>query len=201
MTKPVLLLALALVLAGCSKEETSPWTRLQAATPQLKVAASTPDAAVKSWWQVRDEEARYAVAVCQETAELYQPFRSTRDSLSTGALQATLAANDRCDAETYEREIVNVDVQSDTRALVVAHIRNAKPPTPGYVMNIDERDKKERGVRMQYLLERADNTQTWKVAQVYGQNRYCTVAPVNGWCPLYNPNPGSAHTYVFEPAQ
>ncbi|MBB1596873.1 hypothetical protein A9973_22685 [Achromobacter sp. UMC46] len=195
-----MLLALAIVLAGCSKEE-SPWTRLQAATPQLTVAANTPDAAVKSWWHVRDEEARYAVTVCKESAELYRPFRAARDSLSTQGLQANLAANDQCDPESYEREIVNVDVQSDTRALVVAHIRNAKPPTPGYVMNIDERDKKERGVRMQYLLERADNTQAWKVTQVYGQNRYCTVAPVNGWCPLYNQSPGSAHTYVFESAQ
>ncbi|MNV55254.1 hypothetical protein D3C71_1474840 [compost metagenome] len=201
MTKPVLLLALAIVLAGCSKEEESPWTRLQAATPQLKVAANTPDAAVKSWWHVRDEEERYAVIVCNESAELYRPFRSTREGLSTEGLLAKQAGQDKCDQQIYEREILNVDVQSDTRALVVAHIRNSTPPTPGYVMNVDERDKKERGVRMQYLLERADNTQTWKVAQVYGQNRYCTVAPVNGWCPLYNQSPGSAYTYIFESAQ
>ncbi|CAB3707719.1 hypothetical protein [Achromobacter pestifer] len=200
MTKPALLLALAIVLAGCSKEE-SPWTRLQAATPQLKVTANTPDAAVKSWWHVRDEEERYAVAVCKELAELYRPLRSARDSVSTEGLQANLAGNEKCDQESYDREIVNVDVQSNTRALVVAHIRNSKPPTPGYVMNIDERDKKERGVRMQYLLERADNTQAWKVAQVYDQHRYCTVTPVNGWCPLYNQSPGSGHTYVLESAQ
>lgn len=201
MTKPALLLALAIVLAGCSKEDETPWTRLQAAAPQLKVAANTPDAAVKSWWHVRDEQERYAVAVCKELTELYRPFRSTLDDLSTQGLLAKLAGEEKCDQQTYQREIVNVDVQSETRALVVAHVRNSKPPTPGYVLNIDERDKKERGVRIQYLLERADNTQTWKIAQVYGQNRYCTVAPVNGWCPLYNQSQGSANTYVFESDQ
>lgn len=200
VTKPALLVALAIVLAGCSKEE-SPWNRLQAATPQLKIAANTPDDAVKSWWHVRDEEERYAASVCKELAELYRPFRSTLGELSTQALSANRAGEEKCDTQSYEREVVNVDVQSDTRALVVAHVRNTTPPTPGYTMNIDERDKKERGVRMQYLLERADNTQTWKVAQVYGQNRYCTVAPVNGWCPLYNPSQGSGQTYVFETAQ
>jgi hypothetical protein len=198
VTKPALLLALALALAGCSKQEETPWARLQAATPQLQLAANTPDAAVKSWWQVRDAHDRYTVTACKEMTELYRPFSSAEDTLTTPDLQAKQNGSEKCSLETYERSIVNVDVQSDTRAFVVAQIRNSTPSTPGFPVDADERERKDRGVRMQYQLERADKTQDWKIAQVYGRNRYCEVAPVNGWCPVYNRKAGSANSYVYE---
>lgn len=201
MTKPALLLVLALALTGCSKQEETPWERLQAATPQLQLAADTPEAAVKSWWQVRDAHDRYTATACKEMAELYRPFSAAEDSLSTAPLQTRQNGDQKCSVETYERSVVNVDAQSDTRAFVVAQIRNTTPSTPGFPVDNDERDRKERGVRMQYLLERADKTQGWKIAQVYGRNRYCEVAPVNGWCPLYNRTAGSANSYVFEFSQ
>ncbi|MDH3063346.1 hypothetical protein QEP16_08510 [Achromobacter insolitus] len=201
MTKPALLLVLAIALTGCSKQEETPWARLQAATPQLQLTANTPEAAVKSWWQVRDAHDRYTTTACKELAVLYQPFTSAEDSLATAELQARQNGDEKCSVQTYERSVVNVDVQSDTRAFVVAQIRNTTPSTPGFPVDNDERDRKERGVRMQYLLERADKTQNWKIAQVYGRNRYCEVAPQNGWCPLYTRKAGSANSYVYEFSQ
>lgn len=196
--KSVLLLALVVALAGCSKEEETPWMRLQAAAPQVKVVADTPEAAVKSWWEARDQHEKYSLSICKELTELYRPIRSAQDSLATDDLLAKQANQNGCPETSYTRHILNVDVQSDTRALVVAQIQNTTPPTPGYVPDSDERAKKERGDRMQYLLERADKTKSWKIAQVYTSDRYCTVAPVGGWCPVYSNKKGSANTYVFE---
>lgn len=201
VTKSAVLLALAVLLTGCSQEEQTPWMRLQAAVPQLKVTADTPEAAVKSWWLVRDQQEQYSSTVCKELGGLYGPIRSARDGLAAGELLAMQAGRDACDPPSYARDIVNVEVESATRAHVIAQIRNTEPPTPGYVLDNDERGKKERGVRMQYLLERADQDQPWKIAQIYSSDRYCTVAPVDGWCPLYDSKKGSGNSYVFELAQ
>lgn len=186
------------MLAGCSKQEETPWMRLEAARPQLELAADTPEAAVRSWWHVRDQHGQYSAAVCKELSELYRPVHAAQDALAADELLAMQAGRPACGQASYARTILNVDAQSGTRALVVAQIRNTTPPTPGYALDNDERGKKERGARMQYLLVRADQSQAWKIAQVYTSDRYCTVPPVSGWCPLYDSKRGSGNTYVHE---
>lgn len=201
MTKLSALLAIALALTGCNKEQDTPWTRLQAAAPQPSAATNTPDATVKSWWQARDDRANFGAKVCDEMRELYGPVDRTLLSLAASNITDDIADPDRCAPTVYSRDITKVDIQSDTRALVQAHVRNATPPSKGYTMDEDDKQRKGKGRRMQYLLERQDAQQPWKVTQIYSSDRYCVHDSVDGWCVLYKDGSGTANSYVHEYSQ
>lgn len=202
MTKKLpALLAIALALTGCNKEQDTPWTRLQAAAPQLSLSTNTPDSTVKSWWQARDARVNFSARVCVEMRDLYGPVDQALISLAAGTISNDFADPERCAPTVYSRDITKVDIQSDTRAIVQAHVRNATPPSKGYTMDEDDKQQKGKGRRMQYLLERQDAQQPWKITQVYSSDRYCVHDSVDGWCVLYKDDRGTANDYVQEYSQ
>ncbi|MFE0843118.1 hypothetical protein [Achromobacter insolitus] len=201
MTKFAVLIALTFVLTGCTKDEETPWARLEAASTAPSVATNSPDATVKSWWHVLDTESELAYTTCKETRSLYRPADSARKKLLTEAVLKERSSDEVCSKQTYRREITNVDIQSDTRALVFASVQNSVPPTPGYVMDENDKRRKEKGLRLRYLLERSDREQPWKIAQLYADESYCSLSKVDGWCPIYSDNRGTANSFVFAATQ
>jgi len=197
MQKFAAILVIILSLTGCAREEESPWTRLKAAAPHLTASTNTPDAAVKSWWQARDARANFGAKVCNEMRELYDPVDRTLLSLAAAKITNDIADPERCAPTVYSRDISKVDIQSDTRAIVQAQVRNATPPSKGYVLDEDDKRDKDRGIRMQYLLERNDANQAWKIAQIYSDERYCSHPVVDGWCPVYEGPAGSSNAHVW----
>lgn len=201
MTKLAPLLAIALALTGCNKDEETPWSRVKAATPQLIVANNTPDATVKSWWHARDARSNFGSTICAEMRPSYGTVDSALVSLASSNIVEDLTDPNRCAATVYSRDITKVDIQSETRALVQAHVRNATPPSKGYTMDVDDKERKAKGRRMQYLLERQDAQQPWKITQIYSSDRYCVHDSVDGWCVLYKDGRGTANAYVHEYSQ
>ncbi len=201
MTKYAALIAALFVLSACTDNESTPWSRLESAAPKPKAVTNTPDAAVKSWWQARDARQSFDSVVCAETRELYRPTDQTLLSLANNRITAAIADPDMCLPTTYAREITKVDIQSDTRALVQAQVYNSTPPSNGYILDPDEKKKKERGIRLQYLLERSDTHQPWKISQIYSADRYCFQPVVDGWCPVHEDPAGNANAYVWEISQ
>lgn len=201
VTKLAAILAIAFTAAGCTQEEETPWTRVKAAAPQVTVASNTPDAAVKSWWQARDARSNFGSKICAEMRGVYGPVDGALVSLASANIVEDLTDPGRCAPTVYSRDISKVDIQSDTRALVEAQVRNSTPVSKGYVMDKDEESQKRKGVRMQYLLEREDAQKPWRISQIYSFSRYCSNDSVNGWCVLYDGDKGTANSYVNEFAQ
>jgi hypothetical protein len=201
MKNVIVPLTLVIALVGCNKENDTPWSRLQAASTAPSVANNSPDATVKSWWKVLDAESELAFSTCKETRPLYRPVDAVKKNLLVESVRRERSDDDACSKQTYQRAIGTVDVQSDTRALVYAIVQNSVPPTPGYTMDAEDKVRKEKGLRLRYLLERGDKDQPWKISQLYADDSYCSRTKIDGWCPVYGDSPGTANSFVFAATQ
>lgn len=132
---------------------------------------------------------------------LYGIADTVKKDLFVASESRAKSDDDVCRKQTYRREISKVDIQSDTRALVYATVQNSVPPTPGYVMDADDKRRKEQGLSLRYLLERSGADKPWKIAQLYAQESYCSRAKVDGWCAVYGDNSGTANAFVFAATQ
>lgn len=156
----------ALTLAGCLEKGQQDEALLKAvnAVENTEVKRNSPDMTVKSWWRVKDAGVAMYIEECRARVKVEAPLFAKLSELSTPDIY-----NDReCSKapDTYDRQITNVDVQSDTRAVVTAKIVNTTPPDEGAVLSDEDRKRKEAGDAYQYVLERKDSGSEWKIAQV-----------------------------------
>lgn len=184
--RPALLtLALTICLLACQQADTSSMTpssvkaqkieptsvasaaNMAASQATLLIELSSPDQAVKTWWRFIDMKALADMNTClKEVANApstylaYLPSIAQSDVLRTFTLDPTM-----CSIDVYSRDIQEVKMESETRALVFALIKNISPPPLG--ADPDEHDSKSRqdGSRFKYVLEKT--SQGWKVSQVF----------------------------------
>lgn len=185
---------LAMSLAGCL-DEGKP-DGLAKATKDVEgivIAANSPDAAVKSWWAVKDAGIRLDREICSEYLKMADP----RDK-KLGALAAdSLHFHAECSVtHSYERKIAKVDIESDTRAVVSAVIKNIEPPEPGAEMDESDKKAKEAGERYRYTLERGKSTDGWKIASIERLPSYA-----RDWQEAYSKPKPSNNQYVYERLQ
>jgi hypothetical protein len=97
----------------------------------------------------------------------YAPWRRTWRALFTG--EALAAETDTASRpQTFAREVVNVDMESPTRAVVLARIRNTTPIPPGATPTESDVKRRRDGEVVRYILEK--DTTGWRIAQA--QQRY-----------------------------
>lgn len=186
--------ALAISLAGCL-DESKP-AGLAKATKDVKdlqIAANSPDAAVKSWWAVKDAGIRLDREICTEYMKMIGPKDEKLGELAADSLHFR---TDCSVTDSYERKIAKVDVESETRAVVSAVIRNIEPADPGAEMDESDRKAKETGERYRYTLERGKSTDNWKIASI---ERFPSYA--RDWQEAYPKPTPSNNRYVFEQFQ
>ncbi|WP_095093834.1 hypothetical protein [Pseudomonas sp. Irchel 3A5] len=190
----ILIGAVALVaLAGCLDQDKRP-AGLVSATEKAKglsVASNSPDAAVKSWWSVRDAAMDLDREICLEYQRMKSPITDKLKALST----ADLPAREDCflDQLNFDRKISKVEVESDTRAVVGAVIKNITPPEPGAVLDARDRQLKEAGERYRYTLERKDASGEWKISRIENFPSYSS-----NWRDSYSKPEPSNNRYVYE---
>ncbi|RRV49589.1 hypothetical protein [Pseudomonas sp. p106] len=183
----------SLALAGCfDKGETNTaLSGAKKAVSEIKVSNVSPDMTVKSWWALKDAGIRLNDELCTELvksrAELEEKTKAIADDeLNFGTTCSTVT-------DRYERKIESVDVQSDTRAIVTALIKNTTPPDPGASLDSEEQANKEKGYAFKYLLERSDANSGWSISQVSKMAFYS-----RSWDDVYKKPKPYNHIYVNE---
>ncbi|MCE0778945.1 hypothetical protein [Pseudomonas sp. NMI542_15] len=193
MKRLVLVTATALVLGGCYEEKATGDGLAQAisAVGRTEVSNNSPDVAVKSWWRAKDSGAALQAEICKNNLKLAAPYFEKLSELSTDDVY-----NERSCGQTpplFERQITKVEVQSDTRAVVTAQIKNVTPPEEGAVLDADDKKAKEAGEPFQYVLERKDVSSSWKISQV---SRYPSYA--RAWEQIFKKPEPSTNRWVYE---
>jgi hypothetical protein len=84
-------------------------------------------------------------------------------------------------ADTYAREILKVQNESETRAIVFAVIKNTTPPSSGAQPTEFDKRLREDGIRFRYVVEKTDKG--WKVSQVF---RYFEMGETKQWNKIYD---------------
>jgi hypothetical protein len=163
------------------------------------VDLTSPDRAIRTYWRLQDIETRASAIMSRllldESTGLRSPGTPWRriDSLRTAVLGGEALAERQQPPDTmqttFAREIVEVKQETETRAIVIAKLRNTTPIKPGVV--VDESDAKRRrdGDEVRYVLEK--DASGWKVAQA--MRRYYTG---DQWRPYFTPGDYIVPTYV-----
>lgn len=192
----ILGVSLALMLTGCF-EQTDISTSAGAATKnvnEMKLATNSPDATVKSWWALKDASMRVNQEICPKIIDLRKPYLDKFKALAASNF------NHEAECETmvvsFDRQITKVQVESDTRAVVVALIKNSSPPQVGATLTDEDRKVKEAGEQFKYTLERVDVTSGWKIEKIQTFSIYA-----KDWQDAYKKSEPLNHKYVYDSFQ
>lgn len=188
-----LTLVVLLVLAGCNKLPGNTSTK-SATTDPVKLELASPDQAVKTWWHIRDVALAESHQRCEEYARSLVEENGFKggEAISTGVARANLGRKPDCSKISYSREIAEVKVESDTRAVVLAKIKATTPIPPGGEPDADDVKRREQGFPYKYVLEKVGKD--WKIAQIYTFASYKETDP---WSPVFSDtNKPFVHAYV-----
>lgn len=205
-------LSAALALAGCGPTDPKPPAAAAPAAapaavskitfPTVDVQTASPDQAVKSWWRYVDALAAFRESECKKhppSPEWSQATTALLTKLADGVLLAAMTPSGAqgCQEWTYEREIDEVKMESETRALVFARIKNSTPLAPG--AQPDQFDTKQRaeGYRFRYLVEKSGGQ--WKVAQIYEFNEAHKALGSDMWRKRYDTPKPAVPIFVAQP--
>ena len=153
----------------------------EAVLDTVHMDASTPDRALKSWWHyedVRDSISLRPQAVALEAPHIEKMTHILPKILGGDALAESVQ---RATPEIFRREIVQVNNESPTRAMVVARLWNVTPVAEGATVGEYERKQRENGSVFHYIFER-DST-GWKLVQAQRQEGITDSA----WTDYYTP--------------
>lgn len=186
----------ALAISGCleKSQQDEGLAKAVAGIERSDVSANSPDVAVKSWWRVKDAGAVMYVEACKSLVKTEAPYLAKLSELSTPDIYS--GRNCSKTPDTFDRQITKVEVQSDTRAIVMAQIRNTTPPDEGAVLSEDDKARKEAGEAFQYVLERNGIGEDWKIAKVSNMPSWA-----RDWEVLFKKPKPSTNRWVYESQQ
>ncbi|HCN45043.1 MAG TPA: hypothetical protein DIT18_04775 [Pseudomonas sp.] len=181
------------VLAGCldKSSDNAALSRAIQQASDVKVSAVSPDMAVKSWWALKDAAIKLDNALCLELVKSRARLEEKTKQIAGDSIEYGMTCSDG--AESYERTIESVDVQSDTRAIVTASIKNVTPADPGASTDSSEQANKKKGSAFKYVLERQDSSSEWKVSKVSYMAFYS-----RSWDDAFKKKEPYNHIYVNE---
>ncbi len=125
-----------------------------------------------------------------ETNECAKSRKEKRDSLEhlsevaqEDVLKSMSPSESLCYVTTTERDIQEVKIETETRAIVFAKMKNNTPPPEGSIPT--EHDKKWRaeGERYKYLIEKTQDG--WKISQVYKFDKFADLQKRDVWEKVY----------------
>ena len=184
---------LSMALVGCLDQSKRP-EGLVNATKQAEgivIAVNSPDAAVKSWWAVRDVGMILEREACYEYEKMKSPTIEKLKALASKDLPIPKVCID--DLLSFDRKITKVEIESDTRSVVMAVIKNSTPPEPGAEFDDSDREAKESGDQYRYTLERKDTSSNWQISRIENFPSYA-----RDWQDAYTEPKPSNNRYVYE---
>lgn len=197
--RKVLLIVPLLLLSACSNQSEGTSPSHTKATPERRVdlQLSSPDQSVKTWWKIRDLSEVADEKFCRKRQVDY---KSSQDyeyvkAVSTGVVAASAEPLPyACKVKTFSRDIQEVKVESETRAVVLARIKATTPLPAGIALDSHESKWRDEGELYKYVLEKVGKE--WKISQIYTfENR-----GNDPWKPVFEDTPKeSAHSLVWGP--
>lgn len=160
-------LAAAALLGACKDE--APATQSQ---PLPTADASTPDRALKSYWSLLDwiNANNHAVRKINRQSKDYKESAAALKQLAVPRIAGENEESYEAPLYVYSREIVTANVETESRAVVMATIKNVTPLAAGVQLDPKDQERREKGTPYKYVLEK-DNT-GWKVAEVWEAGSY-----------------------------
>lgn len=129
------------------------------------VDLSTPDRAMRSFWATLDHVELAEHMERQKQLSGLLAVRAPMAAVTIGDYAKEAVAAFKAERETFAREISEVKVESESRAVVLTTVRNTTPVPPGAEESPRMRKEREDGGRYRYILEKEKNE--WKVAEVW----------------------------------
>lgn len=173
MIRVALIAAACTSLTGCIKDDTQQKSEpiaVEAAHKEASFEAppvidnTSPDKALKSYWSVVDWKKRLAAEKHKETLQSKQ-FKLSDETYAMVVTPEVSGNRKIYPVETFDREIIEAKVETDTRAVINAVIRNSTPIPDGADVTAYDRKRREQGNRFRYVLERSQDG--WKVAEIW----------------------------------
>lgn len=191
--KRITFVALALITAAScsgSKEEltderlnqVSSDIRDQAARDPIPVPdLRSPDTVVKSYWQLQDWMERHGWSVFRGmkiNEEVRQYFQASI-SLAANEYRSTLEADFKEYQDfgrpkkpksfpVYQRDIIEIKNETETRAVVLAKVKNITPIPPGRKLAEMWNDDREYGIDVRYIVEKTP--EGWRLSQAWSRD-------------------------------
>ena len=181
-----LLIALLVAVGACSQQtpesSIAPATSAQPAEavkpePLPEVDAQSPDSLVKSYWALQEWMARNKglLGVQLKMSDDFRELLKMQIALSTGERRAKLEeeyaqldkvfTDDSTPPAVIQRDIIEVKSESETRAVVIAKLKNITPLPPEIDLSIWREDR-DYGLDVKYVVEKTPDgwrlTQAWK---------------------------------------
>lgn len=196
MKRYVAVCVAALAISGCFEkgQQDDGLAKAVSGIESTEISTNSPDLTVKSWWRVKDAGAIMYIEACKSYMKTEAPYVAKLSELSTSDIHS--GRNCSGAPDTFDRQITKVDVQSDTRAVVMARIRNTTPPDEGAVLTEEDKARKEAGEAFQYVLERKDSSAEWRIAQVSNMPSWA-----RDWEVLFKKPQPSTNRWVYESQQ
>lgn len=161
-------------LSGCLDKDPAEnrLAKAMESVASIETFSNSPDAAVKSWWRIKDASALASIEVCKNNQRLAEPVFKKLSTLSDD----DFVGRRKCGEAplSFDRQITKVEVQSETRAVVFSRIKNITPSESGSVLNEEAKKAKDAGEPFQYVLERKDSASGWKITKIASVPFYAT---------------------------
>lgn len=155
--------------------------------PVIEVDASTPDRAIKSYWLLLDKlRSDYHNNYNSHLPTILRQQEAMAKMMTGAAYDGIKAKSDAL--ELFSREILDVKVESESRAVIIAKIKNSTPiPVGAEVSKLQEQSRSE-GDKYKYVLEKANFG--WQVAEIWDFKTYTSPS---GWSKII---PGDGKPYA-----
>lgn len=155
-------------LTACSKTEPPP-SENKIAFTKVTLDLATPDRALKSYWAVRDSVRAKQLELLAQSKEGFQSAAAQMSAVADGALAKTFSIN-ITPVETFSRDLIDVKVESESRAVIVVVIKNTTHiPAGAEISKFDEELRRD-GERYRYILEK--NQSDWRVSEIWEWSTY-----------------------------
>lgn len=199
--KRITILASILLAISCAKapspESAGPMgtPEANATVPAPEVSTESPDAVVRSYWALQDWLEKHGIKHMTFSVDSgYDAWMDARKSISGGEFGEVIASEEaeardpfKVDPEAIvriqQRDILEVKNESETRALVLAKIKNITPLPRGYELNRYSLEKREYGVDVRYVVEKIKGE--WRLTQAW----YRDSADAESWTKAWEIKP------------
>ncbi|MCX7173762.1 MAG: hypothetical protein NT159_07530 [Proteobacteria bacterium] len=173
-TKRAVAVCVIMCLAGmtaCTKTDSAAPATKSEITPTVQLDLATPDKAIKSYWAVRDSVRINLHARGSDVDAIFRAAEVQLGAVTEGALLKRLSnVPDPQPPETFGRDIIDVKVESESRAVIVALIKNTTPVPAGAEVSKFEEQYRRDGERYKYVLEKSQAG--WRVVEIWSWETY-----------------------------
>ena len=155
-------------LTACSKTD-PPLSERIITSEKVNLDLATPDKALKSYWAVRDSVRAKQVEIFSQNKDRFQSAEAQMSAVADGAVAKSFSF-DITSIDTFSRDLIDVKVESESRAVIVVVIKNSTPiPAGAEISKFDEELRRD-GERYRYILEK--NQTGWRVSEIWEWSTY-----------------------------